>query len=302
MKLLRACTYYVNEQPLTLSLSGLIEAAQKHALFQPCTGSDERKEGFDLLPEEEGGSFAYEVEGLYVLRYRVQSKLLPGSVVNDELRKRMHAIHVAEGRKVGGKEKKELKEQIKIELLSKAFTKDGFTYVYIDTHNNNIVVESTSQKQCDSVISALIKMIPDMVAKPWNVEESAANTLKNLFLKEHEEQPEHSIFGDEIRLQGGVDGSIHYKKVNLWHPSIFTTIEEHPLTEISMIMDDVTFTFIPQTCQWKGINTSTMMEEHKESFKEMEHALLRTEATMLLQRDLTQRLFTYMSSLLTAQA
>lgn len=298
MKLLRSCTYYTNEQPITLSLSGLIEAVQKHALFQPCNGADERKEGFDLLSEDEGGSFAYETEGLYVLRYRVQTKLLPGSVVNDELRKRIQAIQTAESRKVAGKEKKELKEQIKIELLSKAFTKDGFTYVYIDTVHQNVVIESASQKQCDNVIGALVRIAPDLTLKPWNVDESAANTLKNLFLAEHEAQPEHSLFGDEIRLQGGVDGSIHYKKVNLWHPSIFTTIEEHPLTEISMVMEDVTFTFIPQTCQWKGINTSAIMDEHKESFKEMEHAILRTEATMLLQRDLTQRLFQHMHDLL----
>lgn len=56
-----------------------------------------------------------------------EDKILPGSVVNDLLQKKLQEIEDKEGRKLGGRARKRLKEDLVHELLPRAFVKPGRT-------------------------------------------------------------------------------------------------------------------------------------------------------------------------------
>ena len=61
-----------------------------------------------------------------------EDKILPGSVVNDILNKKIAAIEEKQGRKLGGKARRSLKEDTVHELLPRAFVRTTRTNAYID--------------------------------------------------------------------------------------------------------------------------------------------------------------------------
>ena len=61
-----------------------------------------------------------------------EDRLLPGAVVNDELGKRIAAMEEKEGRKLGGRARKRLKEDLVMELLPRAFVRPVQTNATLD--------------------------------------------------------------------------------------------------------------------------------------------------------------------------
>jgi len=86
-----------------------------------------------------------------------QEKLLPASVINQELKIRIAQIETEQGYKVGKKMKRDLKEQITEELYSKAFNVSKFFNVWINTDHDLMCIETTSESVADNVMSQLIK-------------------------------------------------------------------------------------------------------------------------------------------------
>jgi len=86
-----------------------------------------------------------------------QEKLLPASVINQELKIRIAQIETEQGYKVGKKMKRDLKEQITEELYVKAFTVSKFYNVWINTDHDLMCIETTSESVADNVMSQLIK-------------------------------------------------------------------------------------------------------------------------------------------------
>ena len=86
-----------------------------------------------------------------------QEKLLPASVINQELKIRIAQIETEQGYKVGKKMKRDLKEQITEELYVKAFTVSKFFNVWINTDHDLMCIETTSESVADNVMSQLIK-------------------------------------------------------------------------------------------------------------------------------------------------
>ena len=298
MKFIRQCSFFEYEAP-ALSSEMLHNALSQH-VFSPCAPTAERSAGFETFPEILGGQFVVSSDSFHMMQYRIQTKSVPASLINAQLKDRIESIQLAESRKVKGKEKKELKEAIKDALMVRAFPKDSYIRFFVDTQHHRVLIESTGEKSIEEIVGLLIKHIPDLTLTPWSKKDiQAASVLKSLFIGEHEAQVDESIFGEEIKLSGGIDGSlIHYKKMNLWHPSIYTTIEEHPFVEVSMHHDNVSFTFLPQTLQFKGINAKDMLDEHKESLKEIEDPILLVQTMLVLQQGLMTELFDYMNGLL----
>jgi recombination associated protein RdgC len=78
-----------------------------------------------------------------------KEKILLASVVNDILNERLDQIETDEGRRPVKKEREQLKENIRIELLPQAFYKTRRTAAYIDVLNGLLVVDAASEKVAD---------------------------------------------------------------------------------------------------------------------------------------------------------
>ena len=107
------------------------------AQFQPCTGLEWSSIGF-TNPVEFTSNMVFPAQNTIRIALKKEEKVLPSTVINDLLEEKINLIREVEGRKVGRKEKQQLKDTITDDLLPRAFTKSNNTDAIIDTKREEI--------------------------------------------------------------------------------------------------------------------------------------------------------------------
>ena len=139
-----------------------VEAALAQRPFLECGATQERSWGWAPPRGQAHGLMAESVGGQWILRFMVESKVLPGSVLARRVAEKAARIEQETGRKPGRKEAKELKEEAKLDLLPMAFTKQGSLWVWIDTEARTLVLDTASQGRADEVVTALVEALPGL--------------------------------------------------------------------------------------------------------------------------------------------
>jgi recombination associated protein RdgC len=112
------------------------------------------------------------VANQWVMRFMTEAKMLPASVQNRRVEEKAAHIEATEGRKPGKKEKKELKDEAKLDLLPMAFTKQGAMWVWIDPQARTLVLDTGSQARADEVVSMLWRACRAL-RWPWSIRRPA---------------------------------------------------------------------------------------------------------------------------------
>lgn len=139
-----------------------VEEALNKAPFMECGATQERSWGWMPPRGEAHGQLAESVGGQWVLRFMVESKNVPGSVLARRVEEKSKRIEQETGRKPGKKEAKELKDEAKLDLLPMAFTKQGSMWVWIDREARFLVLDTASQGRADEVVTALVEALPGL--------------------------------------------------------------------------------------------------------------------------------------------
>ncbi len=139
-----------------------VEEALAKAPFTECGATQERSWGWVPPRGEAHGPLAESVGGQWVLRFMVESKVLPGSVLARRVQEKAARIEQETGRKPGKKESKELKDEAKLDLLPMAFTRQGSMWVWLDREARTLVLDTSSQARADEVVTALVEALPGL--------------------------------------------------------------------------------------------------------------------------------------------
>lgn len=136
-----------------------LDAALTKRPFTPVSGLDWFSEGWvapsaiEESPLQSFGAFS-------VVALHRQDKVLPAGAIRERLDARVAQIQEQECRKVGKKEKSELKEQIIDDMLPLAFTKSSRTRAYLDSQRGWLVVDANSQNKAETFVSTLRDAYP----------------------------------------------------------------------------------------------------------------------------------------------
>ncbi len=106
-----------------------------------------------------------------------EDKILPSSVVNDLLGKKLAEIEQKEGRKPGGRTRKRLKEDLVHELLPRAFVKPSRTDALLDLEHGFVAVDSSSRKSAENFVSEIRHAMGSFPALPLNAEVAPRSIL-----------------------------------------------------------------------------------------------------------------------------
>jgi len=146
----------------------------EEARFAPCGATQAKSFGWIEPRGEPGAPLAEGIDGHWILRFRIETKVVPGSVVNRKLDERRAQIEAESGRRPGKKESRELKEAITLELLPMAFSKLATVTVWIDRRAGLLMLDATSQSTIDDVVTSLLKLLPGLAIVPVATRESPA--------------------------------------------------------------------------------------------------------------------------------
>lgn len=128
--------------------------------FAPCGATEEKSMGWVPPRGNMHGAMLESVGGQWIARMMTETKQIPPSVLNRKLAELLLSIEEKEGRKPGKKEKQELKDEIKLDLLPHAFTKLAATWVWIDHAKRLLMIDTASQSTADAVVTALVEASP----------------------------------------------------------------------------------------------------------------------------------------------
>lgn len=133
-----------------------------------------------------------------------EDKVLPGSVVNDLLQRKLAEIEDKEGRRLGGRARKRLKDDLVHDLLPRAFVKPGRTDAMLDLAHGFIAVDSASRKNAEEVVSDVRQALGSFPALPLNAEVAPRSVLTGWIAGEP--LPDGLSLGDECELRDPVTG------------------------------------------------------------------------------------------------
>lgn len=141
-------------KPFELSPEELAEQLEPKS-FQPCGSQDVSRYGWVPPLGQADAEYIHVTNGYIMICAKKQDKVLPAAVVNEELAERVAVIQAQEGRGVGRKERQTLKEDITFELLPRAFARSSLQFAYISPKDGLLVVNSSSAKKAEELISFL---------------------------------------------------------------------------------------------------------------------------------------------------
>lgn len=164
-----------------LELAALEEALQKTP-FQKCGATQEKSAGWLPPRGEANGLLAESVGGQWILRYCAESKLLPASVLNDKVQEKADAIAAEFGRTPGKKERRDLKDEAKLDLLPMAFTKRTSMWVWIDPQARLLALDTGAQGKADDVVSLLVESLQGLGVALVDTQTSAQAAMAHWLL------------------------------------------------------------------------------------------------------------------------
>ncbi len=104
------------------------------------------------------GPLVEAVGGQWILKLMIETKAVPASVLNRKVKDQVDHIEATTG-VPGKKEKRDIKEDLKLSLLPMAFCKQVAVTVWIDPTARLLVLDAGSQARADEVVTALVKSL-----------------------------------------------------------------------------------------------------------------------------------------------
>lgn len=176
-----------------------LDASLAEKPLNPCGPLEQSSAGFVSPHGRDGENLTHSVGGFTLVALGGEERQLPSSVVNEALAKRLADITRNENRRVGGKERKRLKDDIIVDLLPRAFVKSSRVFGYFDFAGGWFVVDTSSRRVLEDFVGELRSAIGTLPMVPLAPEESARTLMTDWVT--HGKLPPGLALGDECELR-----------------------------------------------------------------------------------------------------
>lgn len=165
--------------PWAITADALTEGLASR-LFQKPGNQDSESRGW--VPPQKGGELLHVVGGHWLIMLCIEKKLLPSSVINKAAQERVEEIEDQEGRRVGRKELREIKERKVDELLPRAFSTQRYVSAWIDPTGGWLIVNAGSSGKAEEVIELLSKSVDKLPLGMLHTELSPTSAMTEWLL------------------------------------------------------------------------------------------------------------------------
>lgn len=226
-------------KPFDITAETLEEKLQADA-FKPCGPQETARQGWVAPLGKHGEQLVHSANGYFLIALRKEEKILPGPVIKEVVEERAEAIELEQSRKVRRKEKDEIKEQVMLEMLPQAFSRNRRCYAYLAPQDGVLVVDAGSAKQAEDLASTLRKSLGSLPVRPPAVEQAPAFTFTG-WLNDTLEHPANLVLGNECELKDPSEdgGVVRCKGLDLKADEIRNHLEAGmQVTKLALTWDD----------------------------------------------------------------
>jgi recombination associated protein RdgC len=212
-------------------------------LFSPCQALTPVSSGWVPPIGDEDAELVYGANGYLLFCFSIQEKILPATVIREQVQEKVEEIQERDDRKVGRNEKISIKEEVIFTLLPKAFTRTKRVYAYVDTKAHLLIIDAASPATLDLVTSSLRECFGSLPLEPWFSAELSGR-LTQLVKGEMPQDP--FVINDACVLQNArlTGNTVRCQQQDLSTPAVLEFLRQgHQVQELAMTWQE-RFSFV----------------------------------------------------------
>ncbi|MFC6673602.1 recombination-associated protein RdgC [Marinobacterium aestuariivivens] len=190
-----------------------LETALAEHPFQPCGSQEMSRYGWIAPCKGLPDQLVYSCAGYYLICAQKEEKILPSGVIRETLEEKVEEIEHQQARKVYRRERNQLKDEIVLDLLPRAFTRRQQTWALIAPQAGWVLVDASAHKKAEELLTQLrsslgtlpvvlpdVKQSPSAVMSHWLEQQQPLPT--SLQLLDECEMKDNLVEGGVIRIKG----------------------------------------------------------------------------------------------------
>ncbi|AOE83882.1 recombination-associated protein RdgC [Pseudomonas sp. TCU-HL1] len=243
-----------------------LEAALATKPARPCASQELTTYGF-VAPFGKGADapLVHVSEGFFLVAARKEERILPGSVVRDALKEKVDEIEAEQMRKVYKKERDQLKDEIVQTFLPRAFIRKSATFAAIAPAQGLILVDASSPKRAEDLLSTLREAIGSLPVRPVSVKIAPTATLTE-WVKTQQAATDFYVLDEcELRDTDEDGGVVRCKRQDLTSDEIQLHLTSGKLvTQLSLAWQDKLSFILDDKLVIKRLRFEDLLQEKAE--------------------------------------
>lgn len=172
--LFRNLVLYRLPDDFAMSAFDLEEALAQRPL-RPCGGFEMQTRGW--VPVGGSGRLAYPLGSHVLLALGAEQKLLPASVIREEVRARAADLAESQGHPVGRRQLRELKARVTDELRARALVRRRTTLAWLDLGHRRLAVDAAGAARAEEVVEVLRDTLESLAVQPLECAQAPADRM-----------------------------------------------------------------------------------------------------------------------------
>lgn len=229
------------------------------------------------------GGLIFYSQGHMLLTALRQERILPASVVKEEVEEQVADIEQREGRKVARKEKTALKEQVTESLLPRAFVKSQRIDLWWDTERNILGINTSSRNRAEDVLDLLRETLGSLKVTPLSTQQLPVRAMTT-WLGDPGSRPADMVIGDSVLLKAkGDDGVVRGRQVDLDSDEMQQLLESgKQVAQMDLEIEGQLSFVMHDDLALKSLRFGDALIEQADSMDDGDDALLRFETDFVI--------------------
>jgi recombination associated protein RdgC len=199
-------------QPVPFTLDELT-AGLESRLARPCGSQELNTVGWTTPFGKHSELLVEVVDGYWLVTLQKNERILPPGVIKEALAERVEMIEARDARKVYKRERDNLKDEIVMELLPRAFTRSRNVSAVIAPSKGWLIVDATTPARAEDLLSVLREATSSLPVRPLRVEQ-APGTIMSSWITEGA-APSPFTLGDNCAMHDTDGGIVRCRRKDL---------------------------------------------------------------------------------------